>query len=48
MAELRNKKMARSYLTRQVTKMNEALDTPGQGISLEEFEEHILEFDRLS
>ena len=48
MAELRNKKIARSYLTRQVTKMNEALDSPGQGISLEEFEEHILEFDRLS
>ena len=46
MAELRNKKVARSYLTRQVTKMSEALDI--DTTTLEEFEEHIIEFDRLA
>ena len=46
MAEVRNKKFARVFLTKHVTKMNEALST--QGTTLEEYEEFIIEFDRLS
>ena len=46
MAEVRNKKIARAFLTKHVTKMNEALDT--QATTLEDYEEFIIEFDRLS